>query len=388
MRICKILGLQLIVLIVFVNQGLPQPPQRVGTIERLTDKEIQIKNYGLLKHYYCGKELKCYFRKEVKREGKQYLRLKIDQIELKSNTNVYLLVKNYKGEIKYVYDSDFLNTKSEFWTPQIIGDTAVILLASKILPKGFSARISEIAFEVDEMISALSHVGKNDLENIHRYFRNKRIKTISEAIGKFQFSYGDGEWSCSGFLIEGNYFLTNSHCLENDQVCNAGFVTLGYREKEDEGNFIYGQDFNCLRVYKRTQNIDVILLELYDPEGVLSKRKVIKTINEKFWEKPQDSSDKDLKENMHNVFIIGHPGGGPMKICFNNCRVTNLQLQEDKMAFSHSCDTETGSSGSPVFDSLGGLIGIHNRGFEKCEIKNNNCGMKLLSKNFLRGENE
>ena len=45
------------------------------------------------------------------------------------------------------------------------------------------------------------------------------------------------------------------------------------------------------------------------------------------------------------------------------------------VTFTHDCDTEHGSSGAPVFDQRGNLIGLHHRGHEldatgQCDMKN------------------
>ncbi len=60
-------------------------------------------------------------------------------------------------------------------------------------------------------------------------------------------------------------------------------------------------------------------------------------------------------EDGDDVFIIGHPNGGPK--CIALAENTVIELHPPR--FRYTADTELGSSGSPILDRHARLIGIH-----------------------------
>jgi hypothetical protein len=69
--------------------------------------------------------------------------------------------------------------------------------------------------------------------------------------------------------------------------------------------------------------------------------------------------------------IIQHPGGNEKQISFINCTVMALPVdgRANETDFSHTCDTAGGSSGSPVFNANGVLVGLHHYGFNDGQIE-------------------
>jgi len=69
------------------------------------------------------------------------------------------------------------------------------------------------------------------------------------------------------------------------------------------------------------------------------------------------------------VYIIGHPGWSPKVISRKNdngdlCKITAYYPSTGR--FKTNCETEGGSSGSPVFFANGDLLGLHNSGGGGC----------------------
>ena len=68
------------------------------------------------------------------------------------------------------------------------------------------------------------------------------------------------------------------------------------------------------------------------------------------------------------LFIIQHPGGDLKKVVQKDCEVTTRDAENrrgEQNDFGHKCDTEDGSSGSPVFDSMHRVIGLHHLGWRR-----------------------
>ncbi|HEV7241259.1 MAG TPA: trypsin-like peptidase domain-containing protein [Thermoanaerobaculia bacterium] len=63
------------------------------------------------------------------------------------------------------------------------------------------------------------------------------------------------------------------------------------------------------------------------------------------------------------VFIIGHPQGGGLSFSL----VNNELHASDETRLHYLAPTERGSSGSPVFDELWSVVGLHHRGYDKMD---------------------
>jgi V8-like Glu-specific endopeptidase len=68
-----------------------------------------------------------------------------------------------------------------------------------------------------------------------------------------------------------------------------------------------------------------------------------------------------------DLFIVQHPAGEAKQISKINCKAGLVPVDGRATGsdFIHSCDTAGGSSGSPVTDSAGNLVGLHHYGFNE-----------------------
>ncbi len=60
------------------------------------------------------------------------------------------------------------------------------------------------------------------------------------------------------------------------------------------------------------------------------------------------------------LYVVQHPAGAPIKIAIETHGV--IQYNDNNTRLQHAVNTEPGSSGSPVFDLLGNLVGLHHAG--------------------------
>jgi V8-like Glu-specific endopeptidase len=69
--------------------------------------------------------------------------------------------------------------------------------------------------------------------------------------------------------------------------------------------------------------------------------------------------------------VIQHPGGEPKQVSFIACEAIQdpVDGRGPETDFTHTCDTAGGSSGAPVFDLQGRLVGLHHYGFAEGQIE-------------------
>jgi V8-like Glu-specific endopeptidase len=79
------------------------------------------------------------------------------------------------------------------------------------------------------------------------------------------------------------------------------------------------------------------------------------------------------------IFIVEHPAGEPKKISKKNCVADSVPVDGRSTGtdFTHSCDTVGGSSGSPIFNESGDVIGLHHYGFNEGGTWTENRGVRM-----------
>jgi len=245
------------------------------------------------------------------------------------------------------------------WGPSIDRDKISIELhsiSSKLAAWGFVIDEIGIGFlPIEEKIDILSICGGDDRVDIACYKGTIKY-TRAEAVGRMLFKKL-GDWVyCTGFLVSctgTNHFLTNQHCIDSQNEVDTLDVRFHYQKKEcggyelDEYQTFYGDqyikshftyDFCLLTLKNNPQNTYGFLAPL--------KREPL------YWE---------------SIYIPQHPGGRPKEISLGNINNASVPSPRDgtpNTDFNYYCDTEEGSSGSPVIASSyqHQAIGIHHWG--------------------------
>lgn len=165
-------------------------------------------------------------------------------------------------------------------------------------------------------------------------------------------------WSCTGFLIANSpkmLFVTNDHCggpWKADDRWTSGICETAVVDFSWDGDQVK-REYGCRSVTRSPEN-DLAILELEKMENVVP---------------PKTLSLRSTPLKDESITIIHHPASLPKQISLN-CRgiteavsgIDTVNLQRD---FAHICDTEGGSSGAPILDKDGVVVGIHHLGFEK-----------------------
>lgn len=152
---------------------------------------------------------------------------------------------------------------------------------------------------------------------------------------------------CSGFLVGEDLLVTAGHCVTGPSDCERYAWVFDFSDdtkKVDLDKSVY----NCKEIISRelssSTKMDYALIRL--------DRKVNDRSALRFRTKGEISDNAPL-------VVIGHPSGLPVKVADG----ANVRNADNDVFFVANLDTFGGNSGSPVFDSVNGVVeGILVRG--------------------------
>lgn len=148
--------------------------------------------------------------------------------------------------------------------------------------------------------------------------------------------------SCSGVLIAPNKVLTAAHCVDDKDSCSGSQFVFGLTFSTKITNA-----YKCKAITSIDTVMDYAIVELDRP--VLEA-------------KPVKVSSRAALKTHETVISLSYPLG--MRLKKDLGKITQLDLMGNTRYFRAEVDTFEGSSGSPLFDTQGELIGILSRGAE------------------------
>ena len=181
-----------------------------------------------------------------------------------------------------------------------------------------------------------------------------RIRRLGKSVARLRFMVaGEGQATCTAFLVGARLILTNEHCISNDAERASALVDFNY---DSDGTAPSGLRVDT--IIASSAALDYSLLRLASDPPDPTQRLYFAPANWKWAEAPQ----------LHALVIVQHPSGLPKAVSITDCQLAGLNRigvrRGDASDFGHLCDTLGGSSGSPVMDWLTGLVvGLHHFGF-------------------------
>jgi V8-like Glu-specific endopeptidase len=177
-----------------------------------------------------------------------------------------------------------------------------------------------------------------------------------------------GEGFGTGFLIRGAalapsladelLLLTNAHVISDDPQVQVDAGSLPSSDAVACFEALEGAPANEYRIAQvlwssPPDDLDATLVRLDPALTVKDVLSVSKTL--------------PLCDGKQKVYVIGHPGGRTLSLSLHD----NVLLDYDDRRLHYRAPTEGGSSGSPVFDQMWRLIGLHHAGsLEMPRLKN------------------
>lgn len=152
----------------------------------------------------------------------------------------------------------------------------------------------------------------------------------------------------TGFLMEGNWLITNSHVIPDPDTARRSYAIFGFDSESASSN-------HCVSIK-------------LDPDPGFFSSDPISGDDWSIIKLPCSMNDKfgalrlaaDSPPVGDYVNIIQHPGGRAKKIAlYHNTVYRTKSLSDGRQRIQYLTDTEPGSSGSPVFNSAWEVVALH-----------------------------
>jgi len=165
----------------------------------------------------------------------------------------------------------------------------------------------------------------------------------------------------TGFMVGNGLMLTNHHVLPTPDIADASTLDMD-AEFNRLGTARPLQEYNFLpdRFWLTDKKHDITLVAVTDFTG---ERPDIDTFG---WHILKAAQGKILMGEPIN--IIQHPSGKAKSLVVHNAHFLHLENNGDAQRFCwYTADTESGSSGSPVFNRTWDAVAIHHKAIPKTD---------------------
>ncbi|MES2666515.1 MAG: serine protease [Pseudomonadota bacterium] len=241
------------------------------------------------------------------------------------------------------------------WSDLILGGRVRLAVLSPQPAPGAVLRIDRMQAEA-KGVTLYSTWGDNEILPVHDPQVPQVVGAVASSVAFLSFIEGGRSRSCTGFLISADTLLTNEHCIRSAGACASMRAVFGY-EFAPDGRLAMGPQSACAGFEPALSDFatDVTVIRLVPPPGDGYRPVAL----------PAPAGDPPERPPEGPLFIVQHPTAQPKQVSITNCgwRDWPVAGRAADSDFTHTCDTARGSSGAPVFDLAGRLVGIHHFGF-------------------------
>lgn len=330
--------------------------QAPGVTARATIGEVAYEVFETPHPYPLGNTKgEIVWRDTITRKDATYITVHFDRFELAPEDRLEL--SDAKGRVVHVYTGrGYLEKGGDFWGLSVPGDTMQIRLFSGAEKHdAYGMRIDRFAHgfpEDDEPGSDKAICGTEDFRDVACYQSSHPLEyERSRAVVKLIIG---GTRQCTGWLAScDNHVITNEHCIESQSQLNGTeFQFMYQRPNCGSGAPVSELQLMGGTLLRNDEDLDYALilpnLAGHDPQATYGYLRL----------------DPRLPAIDERIYIPGHPSGVPKRLSLESthssdpsgyCEVYTTSANPCSGGpgdIGYYCDTEGGSSGSPVLSGI------------------------------------
>lgn len=236
---------------------------------------------------------------------------------------------------------------SGFWAPAVPGDTLTVELASEAA--GAAVTVDRYGHGT-RAVRPASVCVSDQTEDVACH-AGTPIAATSGAVGRMLFEQQGALFACTGFLVSAfDLFLSAHHCVSTQAGVDSLEVTFDYQARDCGGKLLEpARTYAGDQLVTASAPFDMALMSLAG--GPAARHGYL----------PLSTREPTQGEPL---YLPQHPNGDLKKVSVAGCQVSTPQVDGGAPGsdFGHQCDTEPGSSGSPVLDLDDQVVGLHHIG--------------------------
>jgi V8-like Glu-specific endopeptidase len=297
--------------------------------------------------------------------GATFLRIHFQKFNLPDGD--YLTVSNPDGSELWTYTGKGPRGTGEFWSFMVESDTAIVELHSGSWLKGRGGRYG-VAIDRIAHGTVAVHEDGGPIEKVICGTDGRRDAVCytsinTRPVARLSFQSGGSSFVCTGWLVagsNGSTMLTNNHCVATQTEVSTVQARFNYQRTTCGGATTAATTTYAGGTFLRTSaSLDYTILTLQgNPEATWGE-----------YTATTKTPPIGLAINFPQ-----HPGGGLKRVGFwkdsaqtQRCDVATANANYGGAAansqMGYGCDSEGGSSGSPIMDAgTGRIIGLHHFG--------------------------
>jgi hypothetical protein len=295
----------------------------------------------------------------LEKAGARFIKVHFKDVSLPGDSR--LVVTSRDGRYSHVITAADLANDGQAWAHALDTDAVVVRLQGA----ESGARFAIDRYGYGDAAAATETVHGADDRRDRECFPATYKYNAANSVGRMLFEDdSDGLlYVCTGSLVSHqNHFLTNNHCVDSESEVDSLDVRFNYEYTTCGGNVLkafvtVGSAANDL--IRTSAALDYTLLTLAgNPAATYGYLPI---------------NGEDLQQG-DPLYLPQHPGGDPKKIharhtgtAGEDCVVVLGDWNEPGYAagasIRHTCDTEGGSSGSPVLNDNNQIVALHHTGY-------------------------